>query len=237
MSPTQMYTKTFKMKKKLLILPLAFAAIASFTFVGCKDDEDTTPPVVTLNGDATPVLELQTNFVDLGATAVDDEDGSIGVTVSGTIDQDLAGIYTLTYSATDAAGNTGSATRIITYENGLESSPYEGNYSCIITGGGLPPYNYTESLSISTTLNNSLEWSKFGDYANANANLNIFLGGSSQVTIPTQTIICGNPAVARTFSGSGTYTGGGGTGSVIVMNIDETVNGVTASFTYTYTKN
>jgi len=170
-----MYTKTFKMKKKLLILPLAFAAIASFTFVGCKDDEDTTPPVVTLNGDATPVLELQTNFVDLGATAVDDEDGSIGVTVSGTVNKDLAGIYTLTYSATDAAGNTGSATRIITYENGLASSPYEGNWSCVISQGVNVVDSYSEDLSISTTLNNGLEWSKFGNYSNANAKLNIKL--------------------------------------------------------------
>lgn len=224
------------MKKNLLFLPVVLALVSSLTFVGCKDDEDTTPPVVTLNGDPSPDLDLQATFSDPGATAVDDEDGNLQVTVEGSVNKDLAGVYVLTYSATDNSGNTGSAERIVTYRNGLSSSPFSGNYSCVITSSGAP-YSYNESLSISTTRNLAHEWSKFGNYSNANAKLNIFLDGNNQITMPQQTIICGNPAVARTFTGSGTYNGNGSAGTTIVLNISETVNGVSDNFTYTYTKN
>ncbi len=226
------------MLKKIYLFPVLLMAVSALVFTGCSSDEDdTTPPVVTLNGDPTPVLNLQVNFVDLGATAVDDEDGTLQVTVDGTVNKNKTGSYPLVYSATDNSGNTGTATRVVTYKNELSSDPFEGNYSCTITTSGQPDYTYSENLSVSTTLNNAVEWSKFGDYSNANAKLNMFLQGSNQISLPTQTIICGNPAVARTFSGSGTYSGTGGTGSTIVLNITETVNSVSAAFTYTYTKN
>jgi hypothetical protein len=226
------------MFKKMFLLPVLLIGISTVLFTGCSsDDDDTTPPVVTLNGDPAPVLFLQTNFVDLGATAVDNKDGNLAVTVDGMVDKNKTGSYPLVYSATDNSGNTGTATRVVTYKNELTNEPYAGNYNCTIDSSGQTVWTYSESLAISTTLNNAVEWSKFGDYGNANAKLNMFIQGSSQISIPTQTIICGNPAVARTFSGSGTYSGGGGTGSTIVLNITETVNSVSAQFTYTYTKN
>lgn len=224
------------MNKKIVVLTVLLAGLTTMVFTGCKDDEDTTPPVVTLNGDPTPVISLQTSFVDLGAVAVDDQDGSLLATVSGVVDEDNTGTYTLTYSAADAAGNTGTATRVVTVVNDLDSDPFEGSWDCAIFDG-TSTYNYTENLSVSTTINEFMEWSKFGDYGNANAKLNIKRATSNQIILPTQTIVCGNPAVARTFSGSGTYTGTGGAGSTIILIVSETVNSVSASFTYTYTKN
>ena len=41
-------------------------------------------------------------------------DGGETVTASGTVDTSVAGTYTITYTATDAAGNTGTATRTVT---------------------------------------------------------------------------------------------------------------------------
>ena len=75
--------------------------------------QDTVPPVVTLNGDNPMYLFEGTPFTDPGATATDDVDGSVNVTVSGTVDANKAGTYTLTYSATDAAGNVGRASRTV----------------------------------------------------------------------------------------------------------------------------
>lgn len=224
------------MNKRIALLPALFVALSSLVYTGCKDDEDTTPPVVTLNGDQNVTVYLQGTFTDPGATAVDDEDGTIGVSVSGDVNTNLADDYTITYSATDAAGNTGSNYRVVSVENQLGSSPFEGNYTCTITATGQSPYTYTESLALSATLNNAVEWSKFGDYSNANAKLNIILGTNNQVAVPTQTIVCGTPAVARTFSGNGTTVGGGGTGSTVILTITETVNSVSGNFTYTYTK-
>ena len=41
-------------------------------------------------------------------------DGGETVTASGTVDTSVAGTYSITYTATDAAGNTGTATRTVT---------------------------------------------------------------------------------------------------------------------------
>ncbi len=77
---------------------------------------DTTPPVVTLSGAATMSLNVGDTFTDLGATALDNVDGNLTskIVETGAVDTTTAGLYTLVYSATDAAGNTGSASRAVT---------------------------------------------------------------------------------------------------------------------------
>jgi len=67
------------------------------------------PPVITVTS-GTDTLELGSSWTDAGATA----DGGETVTASGTVDTNTAGTYTITYTATDAAGNAGSATRTVT---------------------------------------------------------------------------------------------------------------------------
>ncbi len=76
---------------------------------------DSTPPVVTLIGAAAMQIDAGGTFVDPGATALDDTDGSLTSKIkeTGSVDTAAAGLYTLTYSATDAAGNTGSASRVV----------------------------------------------------------------------------------------------------------------------------
>ena len=75
---------------------------------------DTTAPVITLSGSATLSVEQGTSFTDPGASAQDDVDGSVEVTIAGAVDVNSAGSYTLTYSATDNAGNTAFLSRTIT---------------------------------------------------------------------------------------------------------------------------
>ena len=75
---------------------------------------DTTPPTITLSGDAEMRVEQGTEFTDPGASANDDNDGEVTVSVSGTVDTATAGVYTLTYTATDAAGNEATAERVVT---------------------------------------------------------------------------------------------------------------------------
>ena len=76
---------------------------------------DTTAPVVTLNGSAAMELVQSGTFTDPGATATDDTDGDLTAKVveTGSVDTATTGLYTLTYSATDAAGNTGSVSRVV----------------------------------------------------------------------------------------------------------------------------
>ncbi|MFZ2983807.1 MAG: immunoglobulin-like domain-containing protein, partial [Minisyncoccia bacterium] len=77
---------------------------------------DTLAPVVTLIGDAALQIIVGDTFTDSGATATDDTDGDLttSIAVTGAVDTAVEGLYTLTYSATDAALNTGASSRVVT---------------------------------------------------------------------------------------------------------------------------
>lgn len=76
---------------------------------------DTTPPVITLSGNSEMTIQSGDNFSDPGYTAQDAGDGDVtaSVTTSGTVDSGAPGDYTITYSVTDSAGNTGTAQRLV----------------------------------------------------------------------------------------------------------------------------
>lgn len=76
---------------------------------------DNTPPSITLNGDASVTVECHTTFTDPGASAVDNCGGTSAASASGTVNIDVPGTYTITYNASDAAGNAGTpVTRTVT---------------------------------------------------------------------------------------------------------------------------
>ncbi|MFL2927120.1 MAG: immunoglobulin-like domain-containing protein [Opitutales bacterium] len=52
-------------------------------------------------------------WVDPGATASDSLDGNLtsSITITGTVDVNTTGVYTLTYSVSDGASNEANATR------------------------------------------------------------------------------------------------------------------------------
>lgn len=76
---------------------------------------DTTKPVVTLDGPASMSILSTTPFTDPGATAADGCAGPVPVTVSGAVDTNVPGVYTLTYGATDPSGNAADpVTRTVT---------------------------------------------------------------------------------------------------------------------------
>jgi len=66
---------------------------------------DTTPPVIELNGAASVSVVWGETYTDEGATASDDVDGLITVIPSGAVNTSKPGVYTITFDATDAAGN------------------------------------------------------------------------------------------------------------------------------------
>ncbi len=74
---------------------------------------DANAPVITLQGEAEVTVYQGEDFTDEGATAVDDVDGDVSVTIDGTVDTDTVGIYVITYSATDTAGNIASEIRTV----------------------------------------------------------------------------------------------------------------------------
>ncbi len=71
---------------------------------------DTTPPTITLLGDNPLALTVGDTFTDPGAQVVDDTDPTVSITGTGTVDTATAGTYSLSYNATDAAGNMAATT-------------------------------------------------------------------------------------------------------------------------------
>ena len=66
---------------------------------------DIVPPVITLNGDAIMNLNVGDSYSEMGATVIDNVDTEVAIIIIGSVDTSVAGTYTVTYTATDTAGN------------------------------------------------------------------------------------------------------------------------------------
>lgn len=87
---------------------------------------DIVAPVITLSGQRELFVPLGGAYQEPGYTAQDDADGDLtaSVTRAGTVNTASPGVYTLTYTVTDKAGNTATATRQVSvYENSSGGSP------------------------------------------------------------------------------------------------------------------
>lgn len=210
------------MKKQLI-------AVATIMFVGgtilmtsCKKD-DTTAPTITLNGSATTYSSLNAAYTDAGATADDDKDGDLtsSISVTGSVNKDLAGTYTLKYTVSDAAGNEGTVSRTVIVRN--DAYAFAASYSVHDSCGPTTVYNYSQTVSASTTVNNRITFNKFADYTgNTNIYANITAGGTA-VDLPAQTA-----TAIGTASETHTFTGVSGAKTTTGFNLTYTDLNVTA---------
>ena len=81
------------------------------------DSSDTTPPIITLKGNATVTITQGTTYTDAGATAKDNVDGTVQVVTTGSVDSSKVGTYTITYTTTDKAGNRATKKRTVKVVN------------------------------------------------------------------------------------------------------------------------
>jgi hypothetical protein len=102
--------------------------------------KDTQPPVLALKGEATVSLRCGDTYTEPGATATDVCAGDLSsqVQVSGTVNLNLPGSYTLAYSVKDAAGLEATATRTVEVVKGPTNccKPNAGHF--LPTGGTSP---------------------------------------------------------------------------------------------------
>ena len=82
-------------------------AVASLTLI------DITAPAITVNGANPATNECHVAYTDAGATASDACAGNVSVTTDNPVDANVAGIYTVTYTADDGNGNTNTAKRTV----------------------------------------------------------------------------------------------------------------------------
>ena len=77
---------------------------------------DKEPPVITLNGDLNITLYTGDEYTEEGATATDNIDGDVSVSIGGEVDTNTTGEYIITYSSQDKAGNKATIIRTVTVE-------------------------------------------------------------------------------------------------------------------------
>jgi len=81
--------------------------------LGCYEN-DSIPPVIVINGEASVGLSLGQAYTELGATATDESEGILSVVIGGdTVDENQEGFYEITYTASDSSGNGAVATRLV----------------------------------------------------------------------------------------------------------------------------
>lgn len=108
-----------------------------------KDDEG---PAITLNGDESVYVLLHDRYVDAGAKAIDNYDGDLTseIAISGEVDTDKEGEYTLTYSVKDKSGNESSKIRkVYVYQKNVEVTPNGKSIYLTFDDG---PSKYTSKL-------------------------------------------------------------------------------------------
>jgi hypothetical protein len=96
---------------------------------------DTTKPVITLIGSSTVNVDYEASYADLGATVTDNKDAERGIIGTGTVNTLAPGSYTITFNATDAAGNVAdTVTRTVV----VGAAPVTDGYALYLSNNGLP---------------------------------------------------------------------------------------------------
>ena len=137
--------------------------VATVVLVACGDgkgdegpkqpEADTTAPVITLNGASTFALNQGGEYSEPGATAKDDVDGEVDVAITGEVDVNTLGTYTITYTAADKAGNQASITRTVIVE---EARPFITRWDT--TRGGVSGNTQIKIDTLGDGYNYSIEW-------------------------------------------------------------------------------
>jgi subtilisin len=99
--------------------------------------QDTTPPVITINGQNSVNITFGSIYTDAGATAIDNVDGPVAIVTTGFVNTTKVGVYTITYTATDSTGNIATTTRTVNVVPPPDTTPP------VITINGLNPANIT----------------------------------------------------------------------------------------------
>ncbi|MEK6615130.1 MAG: DUF5011 domain-containing protein [Bacteroidota bacterium] len=153
------------MKKQIFIACSVLFTAGMIFMAGCAKN-DTSAPTVSLKGSSSMTISLNTTTSDPGATAKDDEDGDITASVtsdwSTKVDVNLKGTVTVTYSVSDAAGNTGTVERTVTVVN--DADFLIGNYGVTETCQTSPVSPYNASITTSNTQNKIFSISDFGGF-------------------------------------------------------------------------
>jgi hypothetical protein len=232
-------TQKNNMKKHLLTIASVAMIAGVVSFSSCKKD-DTTAPTITVAGGNAQTVSLQGTWSNPTATAADDVDGDISasITVGGdVVNTNLAGVYNVTYTVSDAAGNTATETVAVTVQN--DAAAFAGTYPVHDSVPLLPAFNYNIVVTASNTINNRIHFANaapalegFAYYENNNGIYAVVAGTSvnSIVTLPSQTTgQIGTDNHVHTFQGNGTVMAASPLKFSITYSDEDVTAGATAT--------
>ena len=199
------------MKKQLFRISIGLFTLGVIFLTGCSKTEDTTAPSITLSGDQTLTVSLPATangnsaYAEPGFSATDDEDGTItsSVTVSGTVDMNRKGSYTLTYTVADKAGNSTSVNRVVNVINDAEI--FAGTYANSVDtslASGSGQISPSPIVTTSDTINNLVKinnFGGFGDIVNVWAKINGTAAGST-ISVDLNQSLSGNVFISNVYS-------------------------------------
>ena len=174
----------------------------SKTFILQVSAKPNISPTLNLNGGSPITIILNSMYIELGATAIDPEDGNLNssVVISGNVNVDSVGIYTISYVVYDSGGLKDSLTRSVHVLNSLNY--LSGQYTCT-TVTGIDTTHWTTSIQAGETQNNSLKIFKIGDSFLADPKLT-FDPATSTFALATQSFYCMTPTDTSIHSFTGT---------------------------------
>jgi prepilin-type N-terminal cleavage/methylation domain-containing protein len=170
---------------------------------------DKTDPNITIVGSNPININIGSTYSDAGATALDDADGDITskIITTGTVNPNVMGAYSITYSVSDNNGNAATATRTV--------NVIDQNAPVITLLGANPQTVYTT-----------------GTYADAGATaLDDVDGNLTSRIVTTGTV---NPNVVGTYTITYNVTDNSNNNA---LTVTRTVNVVSNIYLYNYTGN
>ena len=146
------------MKTKSIFLVMLLAV--SMLFVGCKKESKgltrvTYYPVITLEGDLVMVIEKGSEFVEPGFTCtMGEDDVTDKVTVSGEVNPNECGFYTLVYTSpnnSDGFGTSASRQVIVHESNPLEFTAFATDPKSYRVYGAGDPVEMGDAFEVNIT--------------------------------------------------------------------------------------
>ncbi len=125
---------------KRLLLAVSFLVLV-VGLAACAGD----PSVPSISGAGNVTLEVGESFDPLaGVSASDENDGDLtaDIAVSGSVNVDAAGTYTLTYSVENSDGESASVTRTVTVEAAEEEEPEEPALGDFVPASGVYDFKF-----------------------------------------------------------------------------------------------
>ena len=217
-------------------------------------------PVITLSGANPQTIEVDSSYVELGATAADVEDGDITASMiidSGAVNTSILGTYYVTYDVTDSHSQTDHRVRTVNVVDttipvitlsGSNPQIVIKNYAYVEAGATCID-NYDASISGSIIISGSVNTSVIGSYTKTytctdnssntdveNRTVNVVTGNSPVITLTganPQTIQYGSPYVE--LGATATDVEDGNLAASIIINSSAVNTSSVGTYSVTYT--